>query len=92
MWLTDFLYRIMTIHFEPLIRKKKVFTYNDDTMKQPQSEGENFSISHDYHDFSRTAGLKASLKKTFVFSEKLKILGRAISAEGLQPIAKNPVT
>ena len=86
--LPNFFSRLMTIHFEPLIKKKQAITYIDDTIMQSQNKGEMFSIIHEYHNLLRKAGLKAAPEKTFFFFKKVKFLGHVISSEGIQPIAK----
>ena len=78
----------MTIHFEPLIKKKQAITYIDDTIMQSQNKGEMFSIIDEYHNLLRKAGLKAAPEKTFFFLKKVNFLGHVISSEGIQPIAK----
>ena len=86
--LPNFFSRLMTIHFEPLIKKKQAITYIDDTIMQSQNKAEMFSIIHEYHNLLRKAGLKAAPEKTFFFLKKVKFLGHVISSEGKQPIAK----
>ena len=86
--LPNFFSRLMTIHFEPLIKKKQATTYIDDTIMQSQNKGEMFSFIHEYHKLLRKAGLKAAPEKTFFFLKKVKFLGHVISSEGIQPIAK----
>ena len=80
--------RLMTIHFDPLIRKKEAFTYIDDTIMQSQTRGKMFTIINEYHTPIRKAGLKAAPDKTFFFLKKVKFLGHVISPDGIQPIAK----
>ena len=80
--------RLMTIHFEPLIKKKQAITYIDDTILQAQNKGEKFSIIHEYHILLRIAGLKAAPEKTFFFFKKVKFLGHVSSSEGIKPTAK----
>ena len=65
----------MTIHFEPMIKKKQAITYIDDTIMQSQNKGEMFSIIHEYHNLLRKAGLKAAPEKNFLFPQKGEILG-----------------
>ena len=79
--------RLVTIHFEPLIKKKQAITYIDDTIMQSHNIGEMFSIIHEYHNLLRKAGLKAALEKIFFFLKKPKFFGHVISSEGIQPIA-----
>ena len=86
--LPNFFSRLMTIHFEPLIRKKQAITYIDDTIMQSQTKPEMFSVIREYHELLRKAGLKAAPDKTFFFLRKVKFLGHVISPEGIQPIAK----
>ena len=62
--------RLMTVHFDPLIRKKQAITYIDDTIMQSQTRGEMFTIINEYHTLLRKAGLKAAHDKTFFFSRK----------------------
>ena len=80
--------RLMTIHFEPPIKKKLAITYIDDTIMQSQNKGQMFPIIHEYHNLLRKAGLKAAPEKTFFFLKKVKFLGHVISSEGIQPIGK----
>ena len=80
--------RLMTIHFDPLIRKKQAITYIDDTIMQPQTRGEMFTIINENHTLLRKAGLKVAPDKTFFFLKKVKFLGHVISPDGIQPIAK----
>ena len=86
--LPNFFSRLMTIHFDPLIKKKQAITYIDDTIMQSQNRGEMFTIINEYHTFLRKAGLKAAPDKTFFFLKKVKFLGHVISPDGIQPIAK----
>ena len=86
--LPNFFSRLMTIHFEPLIKKKQAITYIDGTIMQSQNKGEIFSIIHEYHDLLKKAGLKAALEKTFFFLRKVKFSGHVISSDGIQPIPK----
>ena len=86
--LPNFFSRLMTIHFEPLSKKKQAITYIDDTIMHSQKKGEMFSIIHEYHNLLRKAVLKAAPEKTFFFLKKVNFLGHVISSEGLQPIAK----
>ena len=86
--LPNFFSRLMTIHFDPLIKKKQAITYIDDTIMQSQNKNELFTIINEYHTLLRKAGLKAAPDKTFFFLKKVKFLGHVISPEGIQPIAK----
>ena len=78
----------MTMHFDPLIKKKQTITYIDDTIMQSQNKNELFTVINEYHTLLRKAGLKAARDKTFFFLKKVKFLGHVISTEGIQPIAK----
>ena len=84
----NFLSRLMTIHFDPLIKKKQAITYIDDTIMQSQNKNQIFTIINEYHTLLRKAGLKAAPDKTFFFLKKVKFLGRDISSDGLPTIAK----
>ena len=86
--LPNFFSRLMTIHFDPLIKKKQAITYIDDTIMQSQNKNEMFTIINEYHTLLRKAGLKAAPDKTFFFLKKVKFLGHVISPDGIQPIAK----
>ena len=86
--LPNFFSRLMTIHFDPLIRKIQAVTYIYDTIVHSQTRGENFTIINEYHTLLRKAGLKAAPDKLFFFLEKVKCLGHVISPDGIQPIAK----
>ena len=69
--LPNFFSRLMTIHFEPLMKKKQAITYIDDTIMQSQNKGEMISITHEYHDLLRKAGLKAGPEKLSSCSKRL---------------------
>ena len=86
--LPNFFSRLMTILFEPLIKKKQAITYIDDTIMQSQNKGAIISIIHEYHNLLRKAGLKAAPEKTFFLLKKVKFLGHVISSERIQPNAK----
>ena len=87
--LPNFFSRLLTIHFDPRIKKKQAITYIDDTIMQSQTRGEMFTIINEYHTLLRKAGLKAAAPdKTFSFLKKVKFLRHVISLDGIQPIAK----
>ena len=86
--LPNFFSRLMTTQFDPLMRKKQAITYLEDTIMQSQTRSEMFTIINEYHTLLRKAGLKADPDKTFLFLKKIKFLGRVISPDGIQPIAK----
>ena len=86
--LPNFFSRLMTIHFDPLIKKKLAITYIDDTIMQSQNKHDMFTTIVEYHTLLPTAGLKAAPDKTFFFLKKVKFLGHVISPDGIQPIAK----
>ena len=72
--LPNFFSRLMTIHFDPLIRKKQAITYIDDTIMKSQNKNEMFTIINEYHTLLRKAGLKAAPDKTFFFLKKWNFL------------------
>ena len=78
----------MTIHFAPLIKKKKVVTYLDDSFMQSQTKEEMFEIISEYHSLLRKSGLKAAPEKTFLFLKEVKFLGHLISEHGISPLHK----
>ena len=86
--LPNFFSRLRTIHFDPLVRKKRAITYIGDTTMQSQTRGEMFTIINEYHTLLRKAGLKAASEKRFFFLRKVKLLGHVISPDRVQPIAK----
>ena len=86
--LHSFFSRMMTIHFEPLIKKKQAITYIDDTLMEAKNKQEMFTVIQEYHDLLRKAGLKAAHDKTLFFLRKVMFLGHEIAAEGIQPVAK----
>ena len=88
--LPNFFSRLMTIHLEPLIKKKQAITYIDDTIMQSENKGELFSIIQEYRVTTYSGKLVWTLlqKKTFFFLKNVKFLGHVISSEGIQPIAK----
>ena len=55
--LPNFFNPSMTIHFDPLIRKKQAVTYIDDTIMQSQTRSEMFTTINEYHTLLRKAGL-----------------------------------
>ena len=81
----------MTIHSDPLIRKKQAITCIDDTIMQSQNKIEMFTAFNEYHTLLRKAGLKAAPHKAYLFLKKVKFLGHVISPEGIQPIAKRVI-
>ena len=86
--LPNFFSRLLTIHFDPLIKKKQAITYIDYTIMQSQNKNEMCTVINEYHTLLRMAGLIAASDKTFFFLKKVKFLGDVISSEGIQPIAK----
>ena len=86
--LPNFFSRLMTIHFDPLIKKKQAITYVDDTILQPQNKNQMLTVINEYHTLLRKADLKTAPNKTFFVLKKLKFLCYVISPEGIQPIAK----
>ena len=71
----NFFRRLLTIHFDPLIKKKQAITYIDDTKMQSQNKNEMFTVINEYHTLLRNAGLKAAPDKTFFFFwRKLSLL------------------
>ena len=86
--LPNFFSRLMTTHFDPLIKKRQAITYIDDTIMRPQSNNEMFTVINEYHAFLRRAGLKAAPDKTFVFLRKVEFHGHVISPKRIQPFAK----
>ena len=81
-----FFSRLMTIHFDPLSKKKQAITYIDDTIMQSQrtkcSQSSTSTIP-----FLGKQVLK-QLLTTFFFLTKVKFLGHVISPDGIQPIGK----
>ena len=59
----------MTIHFDPLMKRRQTITHIDDTIMQSQTRVEMFTIINEYHTLLRKAGLKGAPDKTF-FSEE----------------------
>ena len=65
--LPNFFSRLMTIHLNPLIKKKQAITYIDDTIMQSQNKNEKFTVINEYYTLLRKAGFKAAPDKTFFF-------------------------
>ena len=86
--LPNFFSRLLTILFDPLIKKKQAITYINDTNMQSKTRGKKFTITNEYHTLLRKTGLKAATDKTFFFLKKVKFLGYVISPDGIQAIAK----
>ena len=63
--LLNFSSRLLTIHFDPLMKKKQAITYIDDTIMQSQNKNEIFTVINEYHSLLRKAELKAAPGKTF---------------------------
>ena len=80
--------RLMTVHFDPLIKKKQAITYIDNNIMQSQSRSKMFTIITEYHTLLRKARLKAAPDKTFFLLKEVKFLGHVISPNGIQSIAK----
>ena len=78
----------MTIHFDPLIKKKQAISYIDDAIKKSQNEDEMCTVINEYHTLHRKASLKAAPEKIFFFLVKLKFLDHVIAPDGIQHIAK----
>ena len=81
--LPNFFTRLMTIHFDPLIRIKQAITYIDDTILESQNKNEMFMVINEYHTLLPNAGLKAASDKTYFFLRKVEFLGHVISPEGI---------
>ena len=90
--LPNFFSRLMTIHFDPFIKKKQAITCIGDTIMQSQNKNKMFTVNNEYHTLLRRAGLKAAPDKTFFFQKKVKFLGHVLSPEGIQSIAKRVKT
>ena len=91
--LPNFFSRLMTIHFDPLIKKKQAITYIDDTIMQSQNKNEMFTVIKEYHTLLRKAGLKAAPDKTFFFliqpiAKRVKDLKNLKSSESKRDVMK----
>ena len=75
MRVTYFFSRLLTVHFEPLMKKKQAITYIDDTIMQSQTKGEMFSIIHEYQNLLRRAGLKGAPEQNNFLLQKSEIFG-----------------
>ena len=71
--------RMKVVNFEPLIKKKKALTYLDDSVLQPHTKAEMFTIIHEYFQLLRKGGLKSAPDKTQFFFRKVNIFGQFIS-------------
>ena len=78
----------MTIHLDPLIKRKQAITYTVDTIMQSQTRGEMVTIINEYHTLLWNAVLKVVPNKTFFFLKRIKFLGQVISPDGIHRIAK----
>ena len=58
--LLNFFSRLMTIHFDPLIKKNQAAMYFDDTIIKSENKNEMFTILIEYHTLLRRVGLKAA--------------------------------
>ena len=59
----------MTIHFDPLIKKKQAITDNDDTIMQSHDKNEMFTVIKKLHTLLGKARLKATPDKVFFLEE-----------------------
>ena len=80
----------MTIHFDPLIKRKQAITYIDDTITQSQNKNEILTVINEYHTLLRKVGLKEAPDKTIFVIKKFRFFGHVTSPEGIQPTAKQP--
>ena len=69
--LPNFFSRLMTIHFDLLIKKKQAVTYIDETIMQSQNKNEMFTVINEYNTLLRRSGLKAVPDKTISFLKKV---------------------
>ena len=65
--LPNFFSRVMTMIFEPLIRRGAALTYIDDILIQANSYSEMLSNIKEFHKLLRKSGLRADPKKTHFF-------------------------
>ena len=72
--LRNFFIRLLTIDFDPLIKKKQAITYIDDTIMQAQNKKEMFMVINENHTLLRKAGLNEAPDKTYFFSRKVNFL------------------
>ena len=86
--LPNFFSRLMTIHFDPLIRKKQAITYIDDTIMQSQTRSEMCTIINEYNTLLRKAGLKAAPDKTFFYLKKSEVHGTRYLTRGISTDSK----
>ena len=70
--LPNFFSRLLTIHFDPLI-KKLAIVYISVTIMQSQNKNEIFTVFNEFHTLPRKAGLKAAPDKSFSLLKKSKI-------------------
>ena len=75
--LPHFFSRIMTMIFEPLIKKQNAITYIDDVLLQAKSNEEMFNVLEEYNEL-----LKADPTKTFFFQEETDFSSHTISSRG----------
>ena len=66
----NFFSRLMTMHFDPLVKKKQAVTYIDDTIMQSQSNNEMFTVINQYHTLTQSS----SRQNILFFYKKLKFL------------------
>ena len=71
--LPNFFSRLMTIHFDPLIKKKQAITHIDDTILQSQNKNEMFTVINKCHTLLMMAGLTAALDKSNLFPKESQV-------------------
>ena len=69
--LPKFFSPLLTIHFDPLIKKTQAITYIHDTMMQSQNKNEMLTVINEYHTLLRKEGLKAAPDKTVFFLKRV---------------------
>ena len=72
--LPSFFHKLMRYAFGPLIKRKQIITYIDNSLLQAKDEREMFTIVREYHSLLRKANLKAAPDKTMFFLRKLRFL------------------
>ena len=73
--LPNFFSRLMTFHFEPLIKKKQAITYIDDTIMQSQNKGEMFLDYPRVSQFTQKSWSESRSRKNLLLPQESEIFG-----------------
>ena len=86
--LPNFFRQLMTVHFDPLIKKKQAIIFSDETRMQPQNKNEMFTVIIEYHTFLRKAGFRAA-RQNLLFPNDVFFHGHVMPPGGISNPSQN---